>query len=105
MRTAGPTSCVRIARPRSRSAGRSPPEHERTTATGIAPRQQVRAATRAASDDTTFAIDRERARLRSAGVDAHDERSGHQGWWIAPPETARDAPVALGRLFGFPCMR
>src|SRR5207237_249591 len=37
MRTAGPTSCVRIARPRSRSAGRSPPEHERTTATGIAP--------------------------------------------------------------------
>ena len=71
----------------------------------IGRREQIRAAARAAPDDTTFAIDRERARLRPAGVDPHDERSGHQGWWIAPPETARDAPVALGRMFGFPCMR
>ena len=35
-RVDGPASCVRIARPRSRSAGRSPPAHESTIATAVA---------------------------------------------------------------------
>ena len=52
-------------------------------------REQIRAATRAASDDATFSIHSECAGLRPAGIDPHDERSGHQGWWIAPPETER----------------
>src|SRR5213594_3558281 len=71
----------------------------------IGRREKVRAAAGAAPDDGAVAIDSERARLGSARVDPHDERSRHQGWWMAPPETARDEPVAPGRMFGCPRMR
>src|SRR5207253_1299691 len=67
--------------------------------------QQICAAARAPADHRAGAVHRESARLRSTGIDPHDDRTRHQGWWIAPPETARDAPVALGSVFGRPRRR
>src|SRR5712691_5308868 len=74
-------------------------------ADGIRRRQKVRAAARPTTDHGTIAVHGERARLRPACVDAHDQQCRHQGWWIAPPETERDAPVAPGRMFGCPRIR
>jgi hypothetical protein len=84
--------------------------------------EQIRAAARAATDDLTAPVDRERARLGGAGVDPDDDPGSHAataasrsgtpkermtvyGRWSAPPETARAAPVARGRVLGRPRSR